>query len=205
MWYISGLSLILALDAGALGGQSKAMATGGPASSIVGRWDAVVRSKGGIGVTMTFTSDGKMSVVTGAMVDFPYALKGDTLTLLPPGERPMVATISLVGDTLVQTAGTESNKMTRAPESPTANGILGRWTYMHYTGVPASVEYSADGVMRLRVPLQTEAGTYTVSEDKLVLRVTTPAAGEKTLSFRVSGDKLTIDPAGQSREFLRIR
>jgi hypothetical protein len=76
---------------------------------------------------------------------------------------------------------------------------------MHYTGVPAFIEYSADGMMRLRVPLQTEAGTYVVSGDKLTLRAVTPAVGEKTVEYVVSGDKLTIDPAGQARGFLRIR
>ncbi|HEY4953752.1 MAG TPA: hypothetical protein VII02_02585 [Gemmatimonadaceae bacterium] len=201
----AALLLFLALPASPLSGQSQAAGNRGTASPLVGRWDAVTRSDGGIGVMMTFTADGKMSVVTGAMLDYRYELDGTTLKLFPPGDRAMIATVSFAGDTLVQTAGAESNKLTRAPGSPAGSGILGRWTYMHYTGVPAFIEYSADGMMRLRVPLQTEAGTYVVSGDKLTLRAVTPAAGEKTVQFIVSGDKLTIDPAGQARDFLRIR
>ena len=47
----------------------------------VGKWESVTQSRGGIGSTLEFHSDGTMSLTPGAMVDFTYLLDGARLVI----------------------------------------------------------------------------------------------------------------------------
>ena len=55
--------------------------------SIVGKWESVTRTRGGIGSTLDFHSDGTVSLTPGAMLDLNYRLDGTRLVMsfIDPG------------------------------------------------------------------------------------------------------------------------
>src|SRR2546426_9686353 len=77
----------------------------GPA--LVGRWDAVTRSAGGIGQIIEFRADGSMTHWYAAMVEFTYVVQGPLLiTSFTPAtgffKDPATTEIRFEGNLLIQ-------------------------------------------------------------------------------------------------------
>jgi hypothetical protein len=184
-----------------------------PLTGLVGTWDAITRSYGGLGQTALFTPDGNVGLVLGAMVEFKYKLEGDKLTVYnddPRNKFSQTSKLTLIGDTaIVSSAGKSSAgkplKMVRLATATTGSGLVGTWQYMHYTGVPGYDEYAEDGSMRLRVPIQVQRGIYSVVGNKVSFQILTPARENWDAEFAINGDTLAFQMGGQKHLYLRAR
>jgi hypothetical protein len=145
---------------------------------VAGIWSSASRTKSGLGPQWVFTKDGNVTYSFGALVDFKYEIEGNQIemTLLGP-DRSATNEISLEefsidGDTLTLNPNTPDRKqvMKRAGKSyKGAHPIVGDWTYAHYTGGPALMRYSREGIVQLSVPFEVITGTYRTNQGILTI------------------------------------
>lgn len=222
-WPHTGSMLLLA--AGAAGffsapKQLPAQAVTPTSAGIVGSWVAEHRSQGGIGSRWQFRPDGTLTMWIGAMVDSPYTLEGDRLTLHPrstaPDAKPQVSKIALHGDKLCLSpteSGPPENCLTRVgtatPEAP----LLGSWKPEEITATAPPSEtaeqkqqretaariykealwtFTPAGILKLRIPFRSFEGTW----DKAAQTFSVTMQGKKTEGkFHLEGDKLVLSQA----------
>ena len=173
---------------------------------LVGAWEAVTRSTGGLGSTISFAPDNTMSYTLGAMVDMKYKRARDSLYIIDPQNGVNAFQVSVIRDTLVMINEGREQRETRvgAPVSG-ADPVVGRWTYLHYTGVPAFEEYTPGGDFRLRVPIRTMQGTYAALGDSAMLHLPGQGGGDRAVRFAVAGDTLQLIWNGQTSRYVRLR
>ena len=176
-----------------------------PSTTLVGAWEAVTRSVGGLGSTISFAADNTMSYTLGAMVDMKYKRARDSLYIIDPQNGVNAFQFSIIRDTLVMINEGREQRETRvsAPVSG-ADPVVGRWTYLHYTGVPAFEEYTAGGDFRLRVPIRTMQGTYAALGDSAMLHLPGQGGGDRAVRFAVAGDTLQLIWSGQTTRYVRV-
>jgi hypothetical protein len=191
---------LVAFGAGPLEAQS---AHGATTTSIVGIWEAVARSAGGLGSTITFSPDNSLSFTLGAMVDMSYRRVGDSLFVTSADGALPPASIKFVSDTLIVTRGDREQRETRLTPKTTGDPLVGLWTYKHYTGVTAYEEYDPDGAFHSRVPIRTLTGNYVVAGNTAVMHLMGDGGGDRTVNFAVAGDTLQLTWNGQSSRYLR--
>jgi hypothetical protein len=191
--------VLASLTAGALGAQ----AAPAPAGSIVGTWEAVARSTGGLGSTITFGRDNSLTFTLGAMVDMTYKRVGDSLFVSSADGALPPASIMFESDTLVVARSDREQHETRLSAKGSGDPLIGRWTYQHYTGVAAYEEYTPTGEFHLRVPIRTLTGNYVVAGNTAVMHLMGDGGGDRTVNFAVSGDTLQLTWDGQSTSYLR--
>jgi hypothetical protein len=175
-------------------------------SGLVGTWDAITRSAGGIGGTTLFRPDGTVALVIGAMVDAKYKVDGDKFTIYndDPGMRFSENRIlALAGDTAIFSADGRVERKMRI--RPGGSGVVGVWRFTHMTGVPAYEEYTDDGFVRLRVPMQVMKGTYSVTGNKIRFHILTPRRQDSEAEFLIRGDTLAIGVGADKQLYLRAR
>lgn len=172
---------------------------------LVGAWEAVTRSTGGLGSTISFAPDNTMSYTLGAMVDMKYKRARDSLYIIDPENGVNAFQVSIVRDTMVMTNQGREQRETRvgAPVSG-ADPVVGRWTYLHYTGVPAFEEYTPRGDFRLRVPIRTLQGTYAAMGDSAMLHLPGQGGGDRAVRFAVAGDTLRLIWNGQTSRYVKV-
>jgi hypothetical protein len=179
-----------------------------PLTELVGTWDAITRSYGGIGSTVLFSGDSVFALVLGAMVDVKYKVNGDEFTIFGEerGNRfSETQKLKFIGDTAVLSARGCSMKLTPFETGTAAGSLVGKWRMIHLTGVPAYEEFSPDGVARLRVPIQVQKGKYSVTGDTIVFHTITPRSEDWTAEFFLTGDTLTVSNAAGLHRYLRAR
>jgi hypothetical protein len=175
-----------------------------PSTPLVGTWEAVNRSAGGLGSTISFAPDNTMSFTMGTMVDMKYKRARDSLYIIDPQNGVNAFQLSIMRDTMVMVNQGREQRETRvgAPVNG-ADPVVGRWTYLHYSGVPAFEEYTPGGDFRLRVPIRTLDGTYAAMGDSAMLHLLGPGGGERAVRFAVAGDTLQIIWNGQTSRYVR--
>ena len=172
-------------------------------SPLLGSWEAVNRSVGGLGSTIGFGPDNTLSFTMGAMADLTYRRSGDTLFVTSPERDLPAARIAFVGDTLIVTTNGKQQRETRVSAPVSGDPLLGRWTYLHYTGVPAYEEYSPNGQLHVRVPIRTLQGSYIALGDSAMLHLIGNGGGDRAVRFSVAGDTLQLTWDGQSTRYIR--
>ena len=173
-------------------------------SMLIGTWDAVTRSAGGLGSTISFGTDNTMSFTLGTLVDMKYKRARDSLYIIDPQNGTNAFKISILRDTLVMiNEGREQRETRVGPPVSGADPVIGRWTYLHYTGVPAYEEYTPGGDFRLRVPIRTLQGTYAAMRDSAMLHLPGPGGGDRAVRFAVLGDTLQLTWDGQTSRYIR--
>lgn len=173
---------------------------------LIGTWEAITRSAGGLGATIEFGPDNRLRYTLGAMVDMRYRRSRDSLYIIDPQGPVNPFKVVFVRDTLVMTNDGKDQKETRVTAAlPGADPIIGKWTYTHYTGVPAFEEYTASGDFRLRVPIRTLQGTWTSVADSAMLHLPGPGGGDRAVHFAVVADTLIFSFDGQSNRYLRVQ
>ena len=178
----------------------------GAALSLIGRWDVVTRSRGGIGAWLTLSAGGSCSQTTGAMVDGTWQLTGDRLTrsvVATPEGKVETETLAMAiqDDTLRLGPETGRPSMTRVGQPTSgAPAIVGVWKWAHPAGGTAFEDYQPDGRYLFRLPIKTDPCRWTVDGEQL--RLTTP--GEtRTFLWRVTGNSLTLEHDGKPDAFRR--
>jgi hypothetical protein len=186
----------------ALGGSANAADDG-----VAGIWSSVGRTKGGLGTQWTFGPGGSAVYTFGAVVDFRYEISGNkvTTTLVQPDGTAApdseTGTFLVEGDTLTMNPDRpERQQMTRTPASPGKSGLVGEWTYKHYTGGPAFMRYSSNGAAQLVVPMKTSEGSY-----RLESAGGSIALGGQQYGLLLRNDSLVVrDPRGRESAYKRF-
>ena len=166
--------------------------------SIVGKWESVTRSRGGIGSTLDFHSDGTVSLTPGAMLDLNYRLDGTRLVMsfTDPGSGEVsenTVNVHISGDSMMQ-SDPESGQEIRLVRAQAARTdtlpIVGTWSFTHQTGGTAFQIFTADGNMHLRVPARTDRGTYVISADSLTIII--EGQDPWQVRYAIDGTRLTL-------------
>jgi hypothetical protein len=171
--------------------------------SIIGTWEAVARSTGGLGSTITFSPDNSLSFTLGVMVDMSYRRVGDSLFVTSADGSLPPASIKFINDTLIVARSDRDQRETRIGAKTGGDPLIGLWTYQHYTGVAAYEEYTPSGAFHLRVPIRTLTGNYAAAGNTAVMHLMGDGGGDRTVNFTVSGDTLQLAWNGQTTRYLR--
>ena len=172
--------------------------------SIVGKWESVTRSRGGIGSTLDFHSDGTVSLTPGAMLDLDYRLDGTRLVMsfTDPGSGEVsenTVDVHISGNSMMQ-SDPESGQEIRLVRAQAARTdtlqIVGTWSFTHQTGGIAFQIFTADGNMHLRVPARTDRGTYVISADSLTIII--EGQDPRQVRYAIDGTKLTLYSTDES-------
>jgi hypothetical protein len=176
-----------------------------PTSStpLIGTWEAVARTAGGLGTTLSFGEDNSLLFTVGAMVDFKYHRVRDSLFIVDPEGHSTPSRIRIVHDTLITTRGSNVQRETRVGATSPADSLVGLWSYPHYTGVPAFEDYTPTGELHLRIPIRTLKGTYASQGDSAMLHLPGPGGGDRAVRFAVSADTLLLTWNGQTSRYLK--
>ncbi len=184
-------------------GVATAQAT--PTSRLVGTWEAITRSAGGLGTTISFGDDNSLSYTVGAMVEFRYRRVRDSLFIVDPEGHSTPSRIRIARDTLITIRGNSEQRETRVGALSPGDSLVGLWTYPHYTGVDAYEEYTPAGDLRLRIPIRTLKGTYATLGDSAMLHLPGPGGGDRAVHFAVVADTLLLVFNGQTNRYLKAR
>lgn len=173
--------------------------------ALLGSWEAISRSEGGLGSTIAFAPDNTLTFTMGAMVDMSYRRSGDSLFVTSPNGDLAPAKVAIIHDTLVVTRNGHEQRESRVGVAVGDNPLVGNWTYLHYTGVPAYEEYTPAGAYHLRVPIRTLQGNYTAFGDAAMLHLMGDGGGDRNVKFSVVGDTLQLSWDGQTSRYLRAK
>jgi predicted acyltransferase len=188
-----------------LSGNAAAQGVVAVPGALLGSWEAMSRSEGGLGSTIAFAPDNTLTFTMGAMVDMSYRRSGDSLFVTSPNGELAPAKVAFVHDTLVVTRNGREQRETRVGSAAAGNSLVGNWPYLHYTGVPAYEEYTATGAYHLRVPIRTLQGNYTAFGDAAMLHLMGDGGGDRNVKFSVVGDTLQLSWDGQTSRYLRAK
>jgi hypothetical protein len=178
------------------------------APNLAGTWDAIARSYGGIGSTAIFSPDSTFVLVLGAMVDLKYRLEGNKFTFFSdqPGQQGFeTQTLTFTAGHPVLSGNGCSRKLTRLEPQFADSGLVGRWKSIHMTGVPAYEQYTANGLTRLRVPLQVQRGSFSIAGSSVAFHTLSPQREDWVASFKLNGDTLTFAIGGEQHHYLRTQ
>lgn len=176
------------------------------ATDVLGLWSSISKSKGGLGTQLNLSSDGSLTQIVGAVVDFRYEVReGKIAMTFESGEKAMTRAFELRDNALVFEPGKPSEQvMQRTSESPASAGLVGEWNYQHYTGGPALLRYSTRNVGQLVVPMAMLRGRYDLDASRM--KVTLEGQTAVPYDFRVEDDALTLrDESGKETAFKRFR
>jgi hypothetical protein len=202
---LSSARIVLVVAQLALAGNAAAQGVVAVPGALLGSWEAISRSEGGLGSTIAFAPDNTLTFTMGAMVDMSYRRSGDSLFVTGPDGDLAPAKIAIVNDTLVITRNGRDQRETRIGTAVADNPLAGKWTYLHYTGVPAYEEYTTTGAYHLRVPIRTLQGNYTAFGDAAMLHLMGDGGGDRNVKFSVVGDTLQLSWEGQKSRYLRAK
>jgi len=212
----------LAVVVGALVGRvhpAVGQGSGPKDAALVGRWESVARSQGGIGTTMEFAPGGILVASIGVLVDTTYSVTGDTAVIeAGPGQEVRYV---FRGDTLMMQGGTVGVPLRRVTAlEPGVPRLVGQWSLAASDSMAAANRdrpdravlaramhrFSVDGRYGLRIPFRSDTGSYRLSADTLVIIGSAASgAGEQRVRYTVSDSMLTLVPIaeGPSGQFRR--
>lgn len=179
------------------------------APAVVGRWEAVSRSRGGIGQVVEFQTDGTMVHWIAAMVDGTYTFDGTRLveSIRDGGTAPATDTAfetRFEGSELIRRdprSGVESRMTRQGAPNPQGPSLVGVWSFTHEAGGTGYMMFTADGRMIFRLPIRADRGRWSVAGDRLTMGPRSPGASFKV---ELQGDRLTLtDDQGKQRQYVR--
>lgn len=179
-------------------------------SEIVGKWASIARTKGGLGARYNFEESGIVMSSFGALVDFDYQIEGQIIKTNLKGEKEQTdsAPFEIVGDKLILNPSDTKNRqeMTRSATTATnAHPIVGIWSFKHYTGGMATMQYTTKGLAQLSVPFDSAKGKYIVQGRSL--QIDFDGIPSIKREFRLVGNRLLFLPDGKNKqeEYLRVQ
>jgi hypothetical protein len=203
-WLMTAAAL---LCLGAPADRSRAADTDPP---LIGRWESVARSAGGLGQVLEFRPDGSMTQWVAVLVELTYQVHGPLLLSFyrHPGSgatETQAAGIRFDGNVMIQRdpqSGGETRLTRKRAGGPQDMPIVGVWTTPHETGQTAYLLYSADGRMVFRLPVRAERGRWSWSSDQLTMDL--GPSMTSTVRYAVQGDRLSlIDSQSKQTQFTR--
>jgi hypothetical protein len=175
--------------------------------SIVGRWEPVRRAASGVGTALEFRPDGALLETSIAMIEKTYRFDGRRLVVSSVDPRTgkvadSSADVEIHGDTMtVEERGGPPRRLTRVAAPRGARSpIVGVWAYRHESGAQALETFTPGGVFRLRIPIRTTKGAYSVSGDTVTMRL--EGEPERKARFELRGGRLRLTDAGGARDYV---
>ncbi|WP_177419089.1 hypothetical protein [endosymbiont of Lamellibrachia barhami] len=141
--------------------------------SIIGEWISASRTKGGLGTSKSYQSDGTLIVAFGALVDFSYKLEENILSLYgTDGNLVAKKQVSYIGDDIIlkNIATNKEERLTRTAGASDET-ILGKWKGVHYTGGKQVLHFTASGNCYLSVPFMSAIGHYQINNHILIEKI----------------------------------
>ena len=175
--------------------------------ALTGLWESSSTSRGGIGHTIEFRSDGTFVEAVTVIVDMRYRLRGNRLFVDAQSDRsesddrdPTI--VKFKGDTLVATSsdGSVVEKKRVGPATKSKSALVGAWRYRHYTGAIAFERYTPEGQLLFRLPMASSVGCFVTRGTEITLAQ--PDQPENLFKYEVSGPKLVLtDSAGKAAKY----
>ena len=170
--------------------------------ALIGVWEPVDRSKGGIGAVIELTRDGRYIQTMTALGDGFYRIDGDRIFFRngpTAAEDPKEAVrFAIDGDSLTFTGPDGSTTRRERIGAAPAGGptIVGTW-HDAYADSPrqAYERYGADSRFEFRVPMASETSTYRVEGDTLVF--VSKSGVEHPVMFQARADFLLLCQKGR--------
>ena len=178
--------------------------------SLIGSWESVDRTAGGVGEYVEFKPDGTMVQISAAMGDARYRLDGDSLltfwTDRATGKVSVLANrVELEGEALVQRdeQGNLVNRMERSRSRGKSAPLAGIWCSDDGPGLTTLTEFTEDGRMFVRLPIRSLPGRYWLSGDSLAVEL--QGSDRREFKYQVKGDEFTIVvPSSSEKRFRRV-
>ncbi len=176
-------------------------ATPAPAAAsaaLLGQWESVARTEGGIGNILEFHPDGRVSQISASMVDADYTIEGDWLRTVwkdpNTGKTSEIDTqVEFEGrDRFLERAsdGTGDSWSERIGDAPRASSpIVGQWCYIYLDLLPSYREFTRDKMFN-RLPVVVLRGRYSVAGDALTVQMQDQPPGQ--YPFRIENGLLLI-------------
>lgn len=170
--------------------------------NLVGRWDTLDRSKGGIGSIFHFNADGTVEITVGAMLDYSYVIEGRQITVVMNDHSYTLPGIRIEEGELVtddQDRPKEAFPLKVVRLGGDSYALKGRISRPWDEGVTQIEEYLENGRLLYRIPFRTDKGTYQISGNRLSI---TLDAGRRLLRFgyRLEENILFLLPDGSDAE-----
>jgi len=161
---------------------------------MVGLWESTSTSRGGIGGNIEFKADGSFVSAVTVLVDLRYEAKNGKIYIGKNRGEPVSYEAGAgfkVDNTALVLVGPNGQEEVRKRLGPArANSIVGKYKYRHYTGAMAYEQYTADGIMQFRLPMQSTRGCYRVAGNEI--RVVSLHQDAKILRYKLSADRLVL-------------
>lgn len=168
-------------------------------SAIVGEWVSAKTTRGGLGTTKTYTGDGKVNAVFGALILNKYKFDGNVLSILDDeGSVIQEPKVTFVGSTMIlkdERSGGEQ-KLTRI-KGVAGSGLVGKWEGEHNTGKKQVREFTKNMNSYFSVPMVSVEGKYQVNGDTLIERI--PGKGKTEWKWMIQDDMLTLEKIGGNK------
>jgi hypothetical protein len=177
-------------------------------SQIAGKWAADSRTKGGLGAMLIFAGDGTVTSTFGAIVDFKYQVEGQKIKMTFSDKNEQVTEpYEIVGDKLIANPADPKKREERTRIGAAKSGapsIAGLWTFKHYTGGMATIEYRSGGLGQLCVPMMTLKGRYKLQGQELRMEFEGKPTSDRKI--QLSGDHLSLlaDGTQPEQKFTRV-
>jgi len=166
---------------------------------ILGQWESLERGTGGVGEVVEFRPDGSLLQMVAAMGDATYELRGDEL--LTFWEDKATGKISIISNRIdfdgasVLEKDDQGNVVTtleRTEKGRTSDPpLVGKWCSEGLLpGLATLREFTKNGKMFIRLPIQIAHGRYKVSGDTLT--TDSDHSPQRTFQFRVEKDLLIV-------------
>lgn len=172
-----------------------------PRQGIVGLWESMSQSRGGIGSAIQFRADGTLLTRLVVLVDGAYRIDGLTLVLSMEGQEVSVPLGEIVRDAwTLHPPGAEAIVKRRIGTAPAgASSVVGDWSSPHDTGGLAYERYRADGWFSFRLPMPgLREGRYEHATDQLRMIIDGKSTSQRVT---VEGDVLRlVEDEGDVRE-----
>ena len=184
----------------------------GAQAQLVGSWESVERSAGGVGELIEFRADGTANQISAAMGDATYQLSGEWLITSWKDRTTgkvsvLTSQVALEGDELLQKdeQGNLVARLTRAGRGAAGSPLAGTWCSEDGPGLATLTEFTPAGDMFIRLPIRALSGRYWLSgTDQLAVEL--EGSQRREFQYKVAGDVLTVTPpGGTAKEFRKTR
>ena len=171
-------------------------------SPLLGTWEEIRRSAGGVGTIWTFDPDNSFTHTVGTLFDFRFRRALDSLYVIDTSGNETPTHIAISGDTMISSRPGTLHREIRISKRSADDPLVGTWTYPFNTQLQAYEEYLPSGELHVRAPISTAKGFYTALGDSAWIVFPDPG-GDRLVHFFVKADTLLLDWEGESRRYLR--
>jgi hypothetical protein len=162
-------------------------------ANVIGLWESTAITRGGIGHNIKFRSDGSYKTATVVLVDLAYDIRNGKLYISKNRGEPVNyeqgARIELNESEMILLGDNGQREVRKRLAVNGEKSIIGKYKYRHYTGAIAYEQYTADGLMKLRLPMSTNSGCYSLDHNMIIVSQTENDSKNNEIS--VSSDATT--------------